>query len=191
MPFLSVHDVDVFIFGTLNACMEGYADEHATREEIESIAKEVIPAWIDGLLEFLNGEFKEFIVRYAKQYGIRPFAMVCAHGGDDGSRWILEDGISKEFRAEQVIRRLKVDGKYACILMWCCNPGGYTLVCKHAFVLQPDTEFAPSHFMEGGSLYTSGFSELIVPKNLRGTIGEAAIDEYTIGYHLRQLKQKA
>ncbi len=126
----------------------------------------------------LLSNFNEYVMLYGQKYGLKDYAVLDAHGQSNG-RWVYLDG-DKEKSVQGWID--SVDGRYAGILLYCCNPGHHTPIVKKSCLIVPDANV----YSKRSSLMHRKDSSynLIVPGR------EEEIDLYTIDYETKQLRSK-
>lgn len=154
------------------------ADLFISKEEVKdygiktpSDAKEFMDEKID---QFFYGKdsFREYCGLYAKLAGLKPYAILAAHGSTNGE-WIYFDSGKTRSVQRWINSR---DGDYGNLLIYPCNPGIHTPRSKKSLLGVPDSEVVLSEYPRGD--YTFG---LITPT-------KGIIDSYIIDYELEQLR---
>ncbi len=144
---------------------------------------EYLIIWLTTTLrfdEFLRGKYRNYVDRYAANKDVeKTFAVFLAHGYLENGQWAYEEN----GRAKSVQSWVKVrDGKFGCIACYLCNPASVTIKTKRSLLLLPDRDV-------GFDVKSLGVEKerfhltLIHPK-------EGEIDDYTLDYHIRQLKAR-
>ncbi len=127
--------------------------------------------------EYLHGEYRTYIDRYAVAKGLtKQFAVFFTHGHEENGQWMY-DNKGKSRTVQSWVKAN--DGKFACIACYLCNPGMLTVKTKKSLLLLPDR-------IIGGIEQSNDIDErfhltLIHPK-------EGDVDGYTLDYHLRKLQ---
>lgn len=137
----------------------------------QSDAEEFIDEKID---QFFYGKdsFREYCELYARLTGLKPYAILAAHGNTNGE-WVYSD--SGKTRSVQRWINLR-DGKYGTLIIYACNPGVHTPSSKKSLLWAPDADVRLSESFRGDYTF-----DLITPT-------KGIIDSYVIDYELGQLK---
>ncbi len=119
-------------------------------------------------------EFQEYCELHAKSAGLKPYAILAAHGDTNGE-WVYFDG--KKIKSIQKWIDSQ-DGRYGALLIYSCNPGVHTPKSERSLLWVPnnDVKLGMSFSLRDHSF------DLIVPK-------KGIIDTNTIDYELRELKK--
>lgn len=126
------------------------------------------------LFDHLAPEFWTYIQIFAKKKRLPPIAVLSAHGSQENGEWLFGDG-KKEIKVQKWLNAL--DGKFASLVCYVCNPRALTVYTKKSLLLLPDGEVS-----DGCMLMDRCHFSLIHPQR-----GE--IDKYIINFELERLKQ--
>ncbi|MEX2033442.1 MAG: hypothetical protein WD889_02680 [Candidatus Colwellbacteria bacterium] len=181
--YLPVEAFDLFFWGD-----EGVIPEWLPKEMVVHVSEDVLTEMNDipdypleeRLGWTLGGHLREkFPISWWEYVSLRrrqkKMAFLLAHGGvgRDGE-WYLQDGNSTQRMQEWIDEH---DGKFACLVIFSCNPGHITVSSRRSLLVIADRDVT---LREGPSGYS--FS-LIDPK-----LGE--VDDYTIDHRLNELRGK-
>ncbi len=130
------------------------------------------------LTNFLEREpkYKELVDLHSKKHGLSRKAVLAAHGDSLINRWYYGDE-TYDSQVQDWINQM--DGKYAVLILYCCNPGSHEISSKKSAVLA--NNFTYSEYRQDVG---DGKVELYLPK-----IGY--IDSYMIDFELEQMKKSA
>ncbi len=138
-------------------------------------AEYFLEAEIDSFLfDHLSPEFLTYIQIFAQKKKLPPIAILAAHGGQKKDKWLFWDG-RKEIDVQKWLDAL--DGKFACLACYVCNPKAAIVHTRYSLLLLPDGEVS-----DGCMMMDKCHFSLIHP--WRGEI-----DRYTINYEIEHLKQ--
>ncbi len=166
--------------------VERFGVENHSQMRIMKMLKR--PGWHSGRDEddFSLDErnpYESYLKMYAQMQGLpERLAVIDAHGDSRkvGKKeyWIFFDG-ERERNMQNWLR--SVDGKYAALLLYSCNPGHCWVSSQESVVISPDRIV-----VEGGhsdSEDRNALFDFVVP-------GVGVIDDYTIDYELEELRKK-
>ena len=106
--------------------------------EKESQQKQFI---FDTLFFFIdsNSHIKKLMNLYLSHNNLQNQAILAAHGGSDGYRWLYADG--EKLRPVQTwINRN--DGNYGTLLLCCCNSGAHEIRSRKSAILVPNQDYS-------------------------------------------------
>ncbi len=157
-------DVDLF-----------YTDEIKRDFELDS------EMYLDNLISTISinflerdSKYKKLVDLYSKKHNLSRKAILSAHGDSIISKWYYYDGTSG-FQVQDWINQM--DGKYAILILHCCNPGSHEIYSKKSAVLASNFIYSELRQNIG-----DGKVELYIPK-----IGY--IDPYIADSELKQMKK--
>ena len=130
---------------------------------------------INLLEKYFEGLYQEYIKKFSelkKGKNEKKIAILLAHGEENKKKWTYADGKNVNLVQGWINKQ---DGKYACLMIICCNPESLTVFSKKSLLVIPDRIV--------GELRPHIFS-LIHPKK-----GE--ISGYIVQYELDQLEKEA
>ena len=136
--------------------------------------KSLIQETLEGLFGNLSNEEHQYIGLYGKVNNRERMACLHAHGDSESGVWYYQDGTEQKL-VQDWINSLK--GRYSMVVLFVCNPGAHTPVCKKSLLLLSDADLSILGARAGACNLN-----LIHP-----TEGEL---EYTLGYELEQLRKK-
>jgi hypothetical protein len=167
MIFFDNKDVRIF---TTNEFLEelNKSKKHDDMEETKEYFIELFHRLFE---EFLEGQYREYIRRFAKINGLKGFAVLHIHGNYENGRWAYYDK-DRMRPVQNWVRRQ--DGKFACIVCFLCNPGHLSARARHSLLLLPDRDIKGS----------DEFNISLIDPN------EGEINDYTLAHYLRKLRKK-
>jgi hypothetical protein len=142
------------------------------KEQITTGIESYINECLIPIVARKNPKFIEYVDLYGKANNLQGNAFLFAHGSSNGE-WNYHDG-KKEKPVQKWINSM--DGKFAGLWLFSCNPGHHTPKSKKSVILLSDRDIGLSHIVDN-----SIFS-LWVPK-----IGD--VNSYVIDYEVQSLKQ--
>lgn len=127
-----------------------------------------------------KANYREYCDLYARLNGLKPYALIVAHGDTVKGRWVYSD----ENREKSMQRWISAhDGDYGTLLLNSCNPGGVVPSSRKSLVWFPNSNMRLSNILFNKQSQSPFNFELFVP-------GSDIIDSYSIDYELEQLKKK-
>ncbi|MBS3095689.1 hypothetical protein J4231_03340 [Candidatus Woesearchaeota archaeon] len=122
-----------------------------------------------------NGKELELIGLYSKKQGLKRTAMIVAHGDSIGEEWRFFCG-NKSFSTQEWINQN--DGRYALLILGCCNPGHHEIESKKSAVLAPNEVYSPiKHYC-----LNEVQIEVYIP-------GIGYVDSYTVDYEIKRVQR--
>lgn len=142
MEIISCEKGDIFISG------DSYEDLE------ETMISDQRENYIGGIFsDVFEGRenLRQYIDLYAEISELKGFAALVAHGGTEKNKWVFADG-----RKTKLVQNWihAVDGDYACLLLWVCNPGYHTAYSSKSLILSPDREFRNFEVGYGGPIFS-------------------------------------
>lgn len=120
-----------------------------------------------------NPKYSELIDLHAKKYNLHGKALLWAHGSIQDGRWYYHD-VNRRPLVQNWIKRN--DGRYAILMVNCCNEGSIEISSNVSSVLVPNSIMSPL-LREKGEVQV----ELHIP-------GRGYVDSYTIDHVLEELR---
>ncbi len=136
-------------------------------DHVETIISEILEA---------NPKYDMLANLFAQKKGMDGIAILSAHGEDAKGTWCYENG-GELIPVQNWIDRN--DGKYAFLVLNCCNPGSREISSRRSAVLAPNFVWGP--LLSQNSV---GQIELYLP-------GAGYVDSYLIDYVIKQMKKTA
>lgn len=127
---------------------------------------------LEGIIKKLEKKEKDYIELYGHHVRTPRIACLIAHGGEEKNCWVYFDGKQRRFIQSWIDAH---DRTYGCLVISACNPESITPLSSHSLLVIPDRTFSPV------TIELTSFS-IIHP-----TLGDL---DYTIDYHLKELKKQ-
>ncbi len=130
---------------------------------------------LDNFLK--NPTYEKIINLHAKKTNLGGMAILHAHGGDESNTWVYYTDEGQSAPVQRWINRL--DGKYATLILQCCNPGAHAISSKKSAVLAFNSIYSAQNQENG-----DGQLELFIP-------GFGYLDSYTLEDTVKKLHESS
>jgi hypothetical protein len=161
----TIDDTDLF-------CSRELTEGDQKELSLELIAQNAIQFFLER-----NPKHNEMVKLYSQMNNLKRNAILAAHGDDERNTWLYYTGENGGIPVQKWIN--KMDGKYAVLMLYCCNPGAHTIYSKKSAVLASNSVYSPMKQMSGKLQI-----ELFLPP-----LGY--VDSYTIDYALDNMRKSA
>jgi hypothetical protein len=144
--------------------------------EGDSIEEVIDHQYEDMFFVETQDRFLEFVRLHGARRGCSEIHVLNAHGGRKDGKWVYEDR-SRSFSLQTWIDRHAKQA--AAIVLTVCNADGLTVGSRHVPIFIPDNIVGTGFAFLGEYHFT-----------MRLPSGEE-VDQYTIDYHLKQIRSQA